>query len=98
MKKVILALLIGTAIFGQDCTKMLQSANEDFKNATAKWDSNSQTASYYSIRGSAQFQQYMECMNIKRHQEILKAISKIKLDVTDTYTYTDSSEKSGSGY
>ena len=82
MKKVLLALLIGTALFGQDCTKMLQSANKDFKDASTRWDKNSDMAAQYSIRGQEEYSRYVECMNVQRHKEVLKAISQIKLEIS----------------
>lgn len=86
----------------EDCKQLLYESETDFKSADDKWNSNSQTASYYSIRGQQYYLMFINCkMNKKflEQEETLKEMKYVLQTIKNSSsTFNTSTDITGTGY
>ncbi len=96
MKKILMSLVLVTALFG-DCDQLLTNAKAEFNEADKRWGGEAGMASHYSNKGTQEYVQYIECMNVKRHnelKELLKRVPKVNGNTELKYK----TESFGTGY
>jgi len=98
MKKILLLPLFVMSLSASNCGDFLKSANNDFKEADKRWNSQSEIASQYASRGEMYYLLYMDCSNKEMFKELRNQINELKNSLETKSGSFEIDENIGTGY